>query len=644
MMTSHSQFAPPVLETDAFLEDALSHADGPALLMTLIHLTGDLSLLDGPIRPQPVVPGGHLTTRLSPEETNEIRRRVIAALKESPSRTAPALAVPDATTIKRMMDFFVGAPVPEDYVPLIMEELNLDGGDARAASLADIVPSERLADFHVIIIGAGMSGILAGIRLKQAGIDFTILEKNRDVGGTWLQNSYPGCRVDIPSHFYCYSFEPNYAWSQHFCAQPELLEYFRACTEKNDLRPHIRFGCEVIETRHDGAAWAVTSRDADGNVEVLSGNAVIAAVGQLNRPKIPQIPGLEDFGGTILHTGEWDADYPHAGKRVAVIGTGASSYQLVPELAKSARSLTVFQRSPSWMVPSPHYQRKITEQKQWLLKNLPFYARWYRFLIFWNYADAMLPALTIDPAWPHQDRSINQANDRLRDEIVAYVTAQLGDDHDLLEKILPAFPPGVRRFMRDDGKWFEAMKQKHVELVTGGISEIRKEGVVDSEGRLFPVDLIAFATGFEATSFLGPINVRGKDGLLLSDVWKKDPHAYLGITVPGFPNFFCMYGPGTNLGHGGSIIFQAECQIRYIIGAIREILERPLSEHECDSSSFREYADSQDDHLARLIWSHGSVQSWYKNNAGVVVTNSPWRLVDYWRWTKDRRFEPPATV
>lgn len=640
----NSQSHSPILEDDAFLEDALGHADGPALLMSLIHLTGDMSLLDGPIRPRPVVPGGHLAKRLSPEEFDEVRRRVMAALKQGRDRKPVDSDIFDAATIKRMMDFFVGAPVPEDYVPLVLEELNLDGADARAVPSDTSMRPQRSGGFHVVIIGAGMSGILAGIRLKQAGIDFTIVEKNHDVGGTWLQNSYPGCRVDIPSHFYCYSFEPNYDWSQHFCAQPELLQYFRACAEKYDLLPHIRFGCEVIEAKQDGSTWTVTYRDKTGSIVALAGNAVIAAAGQLNRPKIPQIRGLENFGGTIMHTGEWDQHYDYSGKRVAVIGTGASSYQLVPELAKEVQSLTIFQRSPSWMVPSPHYRAEITAQKRWLLKHLPFYARWYRFLIFWNYADAMLPSLTVDPAWPHQDRSINQANDRLRADITAYVREQLGEDEDLLAMILPDFPPGVRRFMRDDGKWFEAMKQPHVELVTGGVSEIRPEGVVDSQGRLFPVDLIAFATGFDATNFLGSMVVRGRDGQVLSDVWKDDPHAYLGITVPGFSNFFCMYGPGTNLGHGGSIIFQAECQIRFIVGTIQEISGQSSAGYECDVASFRDYADAQDDRLAQLIWSHGSVQSWYKNSAGVVVTNSPWRLVDYWRWTKNRQFERPAAL
>jgi 4-hydroxyacetophenone monooxygenase len=534
-----------------------------------------------------------------------------------------------------MMGFMVGEDVPDDYVPMMLEELALDGRDARDVSW-DAVPEDARRAFRVLVIGAGMSGLLAAIRLEEAGIPYVVIEKNAGVGGTWLENSYPGCRVDVANHFYCYSFEPNHDWSEYFSQRDELRDYFERCATRHRVRDKIRFETEVVSARFDEASarWNVRVRARNGLEETLRANAVVSAVGQLNRPKIPALPGLASFSGPAFHSAQWDHGVRLAGKRVAVIGTGASALQLVPEVAKEAAHLSVFQRSPAWMLPNANYHRRVSEGKKWLLKHLPYYARWYRFLLFWPGSDGLLPSLVVDPNWPHPERSVNAANDAMRQAFTDYMKSQVGDDPELLEKVVPRYPPFVKRMLQDNGSWLSTLRQPHVDLVTEPIERITRDAILCRDGSRHPVDVIIFATGFHANKFLWPMEIVGRGGVHLRELWGDDPKAYLGITVPGFPNLFCLYGPGTNLAHAGSIIFHSECQVRYIVGCLRALLERGLAALDCKPEVNDAYNQRLEEALSRLVLSHGATGSWYKNSAGRVTTTSPWRLLDYWRWTQ----------
>jgi 4-hydroxyacetophenone monooxygenase len=537
--------------------------------------------------------------------------------------------------VREMMSFMVGEPVPDEYAPMMLEEMELDGEDQRATRW-DGVPEARRRAFHVLVIGAGMSGILAAIRLEQAGIPYTVVEKNAAVGGTWHENRYPGCRVDVPNHFYSYSFEPN-EWVEFFSQRPELSAYFERVASDYGVRPHIRFEREVVSARWDEARaeWDVRLRGPGGGEERIAANAIVSAVGQLNRPFIPDIPGRERFRGASFHSAAWDERQELAGKRVAVVGSGASAFQLVPELAKVAARLTVFQRSPAWMTPNPIYHARVSEGKKWLLRHLPAYARWYRFLLFWPGSDGLLPSLVVDPSWPHQERSVNALNEEQRVMFTAYLASQLEGRPDLLAKVTPSYPPFGKRMLQDNGSWLGALKRENVELVTCGIREITESGVVDEEGVDHPADAIVFATGFHTNKFLWPMRIEGRGGVVLSERWGEDPRAYLGITVPDFPNLFCLYGPSTNLAHAGSIIFHSECQVRYAMGCLRGLLEsgkRTLDVRHDVHDAFNAKLDAT---LARMVWSHPGMTSWYKNSKGRVIATSPWRLVDYWRWTRD---------
>jgi 4-hydroxyacetophenone monooxygenase len=625
---------PPITEDDAFLAAALEHASIPTLMMALVHLTGDASLLHGPIRPQRTL-RGETDGGLSDADKAAVRAAALDAVRAYRDRGCTLPPPPDAPTIRAMMSFMVGDEVPGEYVPMFLEEMALDRGDARDVAF-DAVPAARRERFHTVVIGAGMSGLLAAIRLEQAGLPYVVIEKNDTVGGTWLENTYPGCRVDVANHFYCYSFEPNCDWSEFFSRQPELHQYFERCADHYGVRRRIRFGTEVVAARwNDGAArWTVRLRSRQGGEETVSANVVISAVGQLNRPRLPDIPGRESFAGPAFHSAQWQHQHTLDGARVAVIGTGASAFQLAPEVATVARRLVVFQRSPPWMSPNPRYHKRVSEATKWLLRTLPYYARWYRFLLFWPASDGLLPSLVIDPEWPHPERAVNAANDAIREFFTQYMAAQIGDDPALLAKVVPRYPPFGKRMLQDNGTWLATLKRDNVDLVTDPIAAITPRGVRCENGVEYPVDVIVFATGFHANRFLWPMEITGRGGITLRQRWGDEPRAYLGITVPGFPNLFCLYGPGTNLAHAGSIIFHSECQVRYVMGCLAALLRGGFAAMDCRQEVHDAYAARFDARHRTLVWSHPGMTNWYKNANGRVLTTSPWRLVDYWRWTQ----------
>jgi 4-hydroxyacetophenone monooxygenase len=288
------------------------------------------------------------------------------------------------------------------------------------------------------------------------------------------------------------------------------------------------------------------------------------------------------------------------------------------------------------MFPNPNYHEAVGPGVQWALRHLPFYGRWYRFLLFWPGCDGGLAAARVDPEWPHQDRAVSATNDLTRELFTSWISEQVGDDPELLAKVVPDYPATGKRTLQDNGSWLRALKRPNVELVREGIDHIDARGLVTASGARYDVDIIVFATGFQANRFLWPMHITGRDGAVLSEQWGDEPSAYLGITVPNFPNLFCMYGPGTNLAHGGSLIFHSECQIRYITGCIKALLEGPHQSMEPRPEIHDAYYERTQRELDGLVWSHPSIRhSWFKNAQGRIHVLSPWRLVDYWTWTRE---------
>ena len=621
----------PITDDDANIAAMLEDLSVPTLLVSLVHLTGDLSILDGPLRPA----GSYLNEVqgfMAPDDQAAARAFALEKIIEFRDGGCVLPPPPSAADVHRMMEFLVAGEVPAEYVPLMLEELALDGSDARDAAWVDEIDPEVRAAFGVIVVGAGMSGLLAGIKLGAAGIPFTIIEKNSGVGGTWFENRYPGCRVDVGNHFYSYSFAPDDGWTEYFAQQPELQAYFEKCMVDYGVVDHIRFDTEVTAARWDeaSATWTV---DTTGGT--LVANAVISAVGQLNRPKLPDIEGRESFEGVAMHSAQWVDGTDLVGKRVAVVGTGASAFQLVPTIAPEVEQLTVFQRSAQWMFPNPNYHATVGPGVAWAIRHLPCYGRWYRFLLFWPACDAGLIAMTVDPDYPDPEHGISAINDAARDMFTQWMADQVGDDPELLAKVVPDYVCLGKRTLQDNGSWLGALKRPNVDLVTEGIERITPTGVRTVDGVDHDVDILVFATGFHANKYLWPMEIVGRDGIVLGDQWGDRPTALYGITVPNFPNLFCLYGPGTNLASGGSLIFHSECQVRYVMGCIETLLAPDVSSIEVRQDAHDEYNARLQARLQEMVWSHPSIRtSWYRNDEGEIYILSPWRLVDYWTWTK----------
>ncbi|HEY1739810.1 MAG TPA: NAD(P)/FAD-dependent oxidoreductase [Acidimicrobiia bacterium] len=623
---------------DDALRDALAEADVPPLMATVAYLTGDLSLLRPELRPDPMrmlEP----TAGIEPEQQAEARELAFEALRRWRDAGRPAPAVPSAEALTEMLEFVVGGVPMADYRELFLEELGLDGADLRAPTWhKDDVA--RGVDFRVLVIGAGMSGLLAAHRLKQAGLDVIVVEKDRDVGGTWLENSYPGCRVDVGNLFYSYSFAQSAEWPQHYSQQATLLDYFRRCADELGIRPLIRFSTDVVSLTFDetNARWRAELRTADGTTDTIEVHAVVSGVGQLNRPNMPDIKGMDTFAGPAFHSARWRHDVDLTGKRVAVIGTGASSSQLIPVIAEQVDALTIFQRTPNWLAPTPDYHDAVSPRQRDLFRDLPSYAQWSRFWLFWRNAEGMLPLVGVDPDWEPKDRSVSAMNDLLRQLFTGYLEMEFADRPDLLAKVVPQYPPSAKRVLRDNGIWARTLKRDNVELVTEPIAEITPTGVRTSDGAEHEVDVIVYGTGFEASRFLMPMRVTGRGGVDLHEQWHGDARAYLGVTIPGFPNLFCMYGPNTNIVINGSIIFFSECEVVYILESLHWMLKSGARAIDCRRDVHDEYNVRIDAGNRLRAWGASDVNSWYKNAKGHVTQNWPFSLLEYWQQT--RTFNP----
>jgi 4-hydroxyacetophenone monooxygenase len=635
MAESRDAHIEPITSSDAEIKKAIEDAHLPSLAAALVHLTGDASLVTGDIKPVYDFFGDG-QGGLTPEQQARVKNRAFEALKTLRDNGGKLPKPPSADIVRAMMNFVAGAEIPDRYAPFLAEELALEGEDVKARDWSVGIPEADKQHFRVLIIGAGMSGLLAAIRLKQAGIPFVIVDKNKDVGGTWHENTYPGCRVDNPNHLYSYSFEPNHDWPQHFSTQPILYGYFRRVADKYGLRSAIRFETEVVESVYDEgrAMWKARLRTKDGQEETIEANAIISAVGQLNRPRIPDIKGVNTFKGPSFHSARWDHSIDMKGKRVAVIGTGASAFQFVPAIAPDVEEMTVFQRTPPWLGATPNYHDDVADGKKWLLRRVPFYGKWYRFWLFWMLTDGLYEFVKADPGWNGPKDAVSAANAELRDLLIEYTKSQIKDNPKLLEAAIPHYPLGGKRSVRDNGVWLAALQRPNVHVVTNAVAEITPEGLITADGTLHKADVIVYGTGFYASRFLEPMKFKGKGGVDLHEQWAGDARAYLGITIPNFPNLFVMYGPNTNIVVNGSIIFFSECEVRYILGLLELMMKSGSDTLEVKKDVHDRFNETIDAANKNMAWGQPQVTSWYKNQKGRVSQNWPFPLVDYWSATR----------
>lgn len=616
--------------SDVELRSALLDANIPTLLIVTAQLSGDDSLLEGSELPSRTDIDG--MKFISAERAEEIRERAFEVLRGLRGQALPAL--PDVPQLNRLASVLVGEPVAPEYIPMMLEDMGFT--DSALSRVGWKAKPERDTRFNVAIVGCGISGIAAAVHLKRAGIDFEIIEKNPAIGGTWWENTYPDCGVDTPNHFYSYSFAPNPNWPGFYSKRDDIQAYLERVVDQFELRPHIRFDTTAsrIEWERKENQWRIETEGPRGRSSDTA-NAVFCAVGQLNQPRTPEIPGAESFAGPAFHSARWQHEIDLTGKRVAVIGTGASAMQFAPAIADKVQSLTIFQRSKHWLRVLPDYHRNVPKGKQWLLDHIPYYQNWYRFKLFWTYGDGLWESLHSDPDWPHPERSLNADNERHRQIFESQLRRALNNREDLIEKVLPEYPPFGKRMLIDN-HWCDMLQRDDVTLLCSGVSGLTKSGVLDDAGNEHPADAVIYATGFHAHRFVWPMEVVGRSGATLDETWGEDGRAYMGMTAPDFPNLFFFYGPNSNLGHGGSIIFHSECQARYAVQSLIDLIEAGGHSLEVRRAVFDDYNARVDAEHNKMVWTHGNVDNWYRNAKGRVVSNSPWRLVDYWQMT----FEP----
>ena len=483
----------------------------------------------------------------------------------------------------------------------------------------DTMEDTAQTEFDVAIVGSGFSGLGMAIRLKQEGMDdFVVLERDDEVGGTWWANTYPGCGCDVPSHLYSYSFEPNPGWTRTYSRQPEIRDYLIRCADKYGVRPHVRLNTAATFAGwdEDERRWVIETDRGTFRARVL-----VAGAGPLAEPKLPDIPGLESFEGKTMHSARWDHGYDLTGKRVASIGTGASAIQYVPAIQPQVEQLYAFQRTAPWIFP--HTDRPTTRFERRLYRAFPFLQRLVRGAIYAGRETNVIGFVK------------NPKRMRVAEFLAKrHMRKQIADPH-LLEKVTPGYTIGCKRILPSN-RWYAALQQPNVELVTDGVAEVRPRSVVTEDGRELEVDTLIFGTGFHVTDMPIGKYVRGRDGHTLDELWQGSPRAYLGTAIPGFPNLFLLLGPNTGLGHN-SMVYMIESQLEHVVSALRTMKERGAETVEVRPEVADRFNEELEERHKGTVWTTG-YSSWYLDDTGRNATLWP-----DWTWRfrqRTTRFDP----
>lgn len=481
----------------------------------------------------------------------------------------------------------------------------------------------RSRDGHetsVVIVGTGFSGLGTAIRLKQAGIDFIVLEKDEDLGGTWRDNTYPGCACDVPSLMYSFSFEQNPNWSRMFAEQQEISDYLQYCADKYGVRRHIRYGAEFTGAEWDERTHTWRVFTADGTEYV--GQVLVSGVGALHIPNHPELSGMDRFEGEVFHSAQWNHDFDLEGKRVAVVGTGASAIQFVPQIAKKVSRLHLFQRTPPWIQPKP--DRPIPERLQRWFRRVPPLQRAVRALIYWTLEMRSVAVI--------QQPKLQRISEKLAKRYIRKTVK----DPQVREAVTPDYSMGCKRILLSSD-YYPALNKPNVDLRTSGVAEVREHSVVTGEGEEYPVDAIIHGTGFHVTDAFEHLSIVGRDGRKLQDAWKDGMEAHLGITVSGFPNLFFLLGPNTGLGHN-SVVFMIESQINYVLSCVRPLVRGDIDQLDVRQSAQDRFNREIQDELGESVWSTGGCQSWYLDANG--VNRTVWPGFSWKYWLRTRRADP----
>jgi 4-hydroxyacetophenone monooxygenase len=619
---------------DATIDDAVKIADPMALRGLLFQLTGDEEIASTQVTTT-FVGFGEACVVGDEADAALLRDKAAAFLKAWRDGPDDQVSIGPPERLPRSMCLTAGDDVPQQEFDLWFEEMGVDPF-ARGLIWREQPPADRLETFRVVVIGAGMAGLNAAVLLRRAGIQFTVIEKNAGVGGTWFENRYPGARVDTPSRGYLHVFGADFPYSSPFCPWHENLEYFNWVADEFDIRRNIVFGTEVTSCRwdEDSATWIVKGIGPDGDHEAWRADAIISAVGFLSRPNVPHIEGSEQFQGRMFHTARWPDDLDLTDASVAIIGTGCSGYQSFPEIALAARQAYLFQRTPQWVFPTKGYRSPFPPQVKWLDRNLPFYTNFLRFKTSWSSGPKNAGQKRIDPEWT-DPYSRNAINKRQRDHCVAFMQRKFAERPDLAEKMLPPHPVWSARPVMADEEYciYDALLLDNAELVTDPIERITPTGVETTSGETYPVDVIACATGFRANDFLWPMEVVGRDDVQVEELWAKDgPRAYLGTMLPGFPNMFLLYGPNTNPLGGLGVSQHQEMMTRYALECIQLLILDGYSSLDVKHDAYWRYNDALDEQERTMIYGEPTVNNYYRSDYGRSAANCPFPGNKMWAW------------
>lgn len=619
----------------ALLREGTQQANIPALLMCLVQMTGDRSWLDEPYAPNR---GRGLDDNDSgglPDEIQlEIRSAAFKAISEWINGRQLAIPRPANDELANMLAVAMSEDVPGEYGDIVASGMQFE------APRPNKTPGQSKT---AIIIGGGISGICAAIEMQKLAIDFTIFEKNEEFGGTWWENRYPGCGVDTPNLTYTFSFRPN-DWTKYFPLRDEIKAYLLETADEYGLYADTQFGTAVQRAEWIPGAeqWEVTVIDRDGRSSTHRADIIFSAVGLLNIPRFPQIKGIESFAGRVIHTCQWPEDLDLAGKRVAVIGNGASAMQVVPAIADEVSSLTIFARSKQWAAPFPQFRKDVPKGIRYLMQVVPIYRAWFEQRLSWTFNDRVHGTLYRDPDWPEPARAVNEINDGHRQFFTRYVREELADREELIPHVLPDYPPFAKRMLLDNG-WYRTLRKPNVQLIADRLQHVDGSRLTAGTGQAVDADVIILATGYQTTNVLGSYDVIGRQGRVLRDFWNgEDASAYLGTLVPGFPNFFILLGPNVGSGHGGSMIRNIENQAHYATRVIGALLDLGATSVEVRESVYEDYRARIDEAHEKLVWTHPGTENWYRNASGRVVAITPWRNDAFWRMTREAKAEDLA--
>jgi 4-hydroxyacetophenone monooxygenase len=613
---------------EAFIRRALDDADLNALRLALYQATGDETLLDIKLTQTPAYGGTAYLTEVAKEEQAGLRDKAVAFLL---AKQADFQQVkPSDAELRRMFELFRNEELTDkDW--RYRRDLAAFDDHPRLARWSGGKP--QLPDgYRVAIIGAGFGGIAMGVQLEKLGIPYTIYERRAELGGTWSRNAYPDVRVDTTNFLYQFFFEKNYPWREYFARAAEVRSYLEHIAAKYGIKQHMQFNTEVNRAVFDegSGTWTLTVR-TDGEQQTVAVNAVVAASGLFANPKRFDVPGAEDFLGQLLHTAECSGEEDLDGKDVAIIGNGSTGVQMMSAVARRARSVGVFQRTPQWISPRERYGEPLAPETRWLLDTMPYYWNWYSYSIG-TMRLGMQKTQEFDPAWQAKGGLVSLANDELRKTLTAYIKTKVGSRPDLVEKLTPQHAPMARRMIIDNG-WYASLLEDHVELITDKIEGLTADGILTSDGRERHYDVIFTATGFDVEKYLWPTDFRGLGGESIEEHWTnpegQGPRAYLSIAVPHFPNLFIMYGPNSQ-NRAGSLIVWMEVWARYIAEGLIATIEGGHRYATVRPEVFEDYNERHDAAMRELIWYDKASmgRNYYVNHWGRQQVNAAWRLED----------------